>query len=412
MKTKNCMIRPQSRSIFRETNLTILYSALNTLIGILFFGYAARKCDISNFGLELLIISAAGATAGLLDFGTSYFYLRELSSGRINTIAVQGAFIGRSLIIIICTSPVLMFGLITSKMFFIEFFFLMNALMMLQFSSINNRAKGNTSILALSSLFERCMSFSLLIVILKFIENPPISLLISGSTFVVIFIQIRSSFTTINIRKLRNVIVWNPWRNSLGFGSTQILPQIQQLDLNLLALLSNSSSAATYGAVARWTNALGVFAGGFSQSIVPSASRESFMKSEVRELRKASIWLILAIVSSLLIYIFSSTIVAFVLGTKYSDSAGILKVLALASIASTFTQPIATYLQAKGLNTPVFRALFTGILLQITMIVLTHSKFGPYSAAYGYLLGQLVAATLLFNSLLHFEYSRKNKRNQ
>ena len=151
---------------------------------------------------------------------------------------------------------------------------------------------------------------------------------------------------------------------------------------------------------------MGVFAGGFSQSIMPSASRESFDKSEIRELRKASVWLVMAILSSVLIYIFASRIVAIVLGTKYSDSAGILRVLAVAAVASTFTQPIATYLQAKGLNLQVFRALIIGIVVQILMIVVTNSSLGAYSAAYGYLIGQFVAAILLLNSFAGYKRKR------
>lgn len=400
------MDKVRNHSIFVETNLTIIYSGINTLVSIIFFGYAARICDISNFGLELQIITAAGAMAGLLDFGTTYFYLRELSSGRVNAKTVLGALIGRSIIILICTAPIAIFGLISSRMYLIEFVLLLNAQMLLQFTSIILRANGNTSILSRSMLLERSFSLVVLIALLNYDQNPPFSLVIACTTLIVSIIQIYSSFTAIKFKDLVNYIVWNPWHNSLGIGSTQVLSQIQQLDLNLLALLSNTTSAATYGAVSRWTNAMGVFAGGFSQSIIPSASRESFDKSEIRELRKASVWLVMAILSSILIYIFASRIVAIVLGTKYSDSAGILRVLAVAAVASTFTQPIATYLQAKGLNLQVFRALITGIVLQILMIVVTNSSLGAYSAAYGYLIGQFVAAILLLNSFVGYKRKR------
>jgi O-antigen/teichoic acid export membrane protein len=294
-------------------------------------------------------------------------------------------------------------------MYLIEFVLLLNAQMLLQFTSIILRANGNTSILSRSMLLERSLSLVVLIAFLNHDQNPPFSLVIACTTLIVSIIQIYSSVTAIKFKDLVNYIVWNPWHNSLGIGSTQILSQIQQLDLNLLALLSNTTSAATYGAVSRWTNAMGVFAGGFSQSIMPSASRESFDKSEIRELRKASVWLVMAILSSVFIYIFASRIVAIVLGTKYSDSAGILRVLAVAAVASTFTQPIATYLQAKGLNLQVFRALIIGIVVQILMIVVTNSSLGAYSAAYGYLIGQFVAAILLLNSFA--SYKRKRSMN-
>jgi len=398
----------KKHSILRETNRTILFTGLNALVNIAFFGFAARTLDVANFGMELQIISAAGAIAGLLDFGTSYFFLRELSSGRTNIDKLKGAFFGRTFIVAFCCVPLIFFAALTSSFYLIQFALLLNIQMILQFVTVPMRARGNTSVLSRSLLQERILSLIVLVIVSRYFSNPPITLIIFVTTLISTLSLLRTRIILKRFCLSNTEINWNPWRQTLGIGSTQVLSQIQQLDLNLLASLTSSTVAATYGAVARWTNALGIFATGFSQSIVPSASRPNFDKFEVRELKKASLWLIMAILCSLTIFAFAPQIVTLVLGGKYQDSSGILRVLAIATVASTFTQPSAAYLQAKGLNIAVFASLATGIILQVSTIIIFYEKLGPYSAAYGFLIGQFVAATMLFLTLLRYKISPRN----
>jgi len=228
----------------------------------------------------------------------------------------------------------------------------------------------------------------------------PLSVLLLAGNFLCLLYVIYQN-TSNGIRLLPSAFCFsNPWRNVLTIGSTHVLSQIQQLDVNLLGAVTNSAVAATYGAVSRWTNSLGIFAGSFSQTIIPVFSRQKLSTTDVVQLKKSSSWLLFSIISAICIFIFSPVIVKIILGAEYESSAGILRILALASIASTITQPTATILLSKGFVLWVFVSLLTGVVVQILVIVFLHNRLGAQSAAYGYLVGQFIAAFLLTLALI------------
>jgi len=396
-------------SVFRQTNQTILYSILNTVLSILFFGIAARNSTVTFFGSQIVLISAAGALSGMLDFGSTFYHLREMSASRLSALQVSDAFITRTICIAFSSLILFPVGIIIGYRNTLILLFLVNLQMLLQFMTIPIRARGNTSILAQSLMVERLFSLVILLITIKLFSNPPIGIIIAfGCCASISFIIIRIWRLHIRLVKFTRSL-HNPWKNVLLLGSTQILSQIQQLDLNLLASLTSNAVAAQYAAVSRWTSSIGVFSDAFSQSIVPVVSRANMSDTERRGVKKSLFWLYVSICSSIMIAVFSEKIVLIILGSKYVDSAGILRVLAIAGIATTITQPMSTYLLSKGLNTKVFATLSLGVMIQIVMICIYHKEFGAYSAAFGYFLGQATAATLLAVHLINYRNFSKNR---
>jgi O-antigen/teichoic acid export membrane protein len=156
-----------------------------------------------------------------------------------------------------------------------------------------------------------------------------------------------------------------------------------------------SVASAPYILVARWASSINLFSNAFSQAILPVLAKNSISKTDFEELRRASLWLALAITSSVMIFFFSPLIIEIILGGKYSESVVILRILSLATIFTTLIQPLTVFIQTQSKPSFVTLSLCSGLIAQMLIIFVYSDSTGASSAAIGYLLGQFVTFVLL-----------------
>lgn len=396
------MISSEKLSIFKETNGYLFLTICNSLLSMGFYGFAAHNLSIENFGIQLKFIAAAGAVIGLIDFGSSFLHLRDLASGQLSLNNFANIFMSRLLFFLFLTLPLLIIAIVSSKYDYASFLILINMQLLFQFACIPYRARGKISLFALMTSLERLFSLLILVVCIQLsVSIKLIWILICGSmASLSILIKLYSQEGIVIFKK--QPTLKNPWKRTGWLGGTNAITQAQQLDYNLLAHLTDASTSATYGAVSRWTNSLSFFAATFCHSIIPIFSRDEIRISELRAVRKAALWLIISVISSCIVFLFSAQLVDIILGNSYESSKRILQTLSLASVTFVITQPCATILLSKSQVKPVFISICVGIILQMTCIVLLAPKTGSYSASLGYLVGQLVSAIILATNLIIF----------
>lgn len=382
----------RNKSVTFQSILMILFSGSTSVVTLIIFSVAARNLPVDDIANGILMATLAWYLMSLLDFGGSTFSVREvlgerlsLAAGRyfcalktsmlVPLLGVGIVFFNNQVGMVIRTCA-LTFLLLTTNVLTIEY-----------------RVKGFTSALSIISFTEKISLLFSLLVTIFFNLNIHFSDLILFSNFVAFCVSIylvdRSNF------EFRRANVKELLLGSLGIGASSAVTQIQIMDVNLLALKIGTLSASPYILVTRWTNALGMFSNIFSQAIAPIVAKKDIAKGEIQEIIKGSYLIIFSIILCSFVALESNRLVKIIFGEQFEISGEIVRVLALATMFSTITQPLATILQNRRNPWRVTIALVAGISIQFLYIFIFASEFGALAAAYGFFLGQFFSASLL-----------------
>jgi O-antigen/teichoic acid export membrane protein len=386
------MGRIDSKAIQLQSSLIVVYSLCSTVLSLFVYGYSARHYDLGNLSSGLLVLSIAWYAVNVLDFGMSTFAVKEVVIKRreLEAFYYVGALkIGFSIVV----SSVL--GLLLHNHLKSLFYgsVITLTLFTIQQLNIGLRTAGYTSRPGMIAVIEK-FSTSLILILnfnfdwkLDFLQVYSFGVLFSLLASLR-FSQIR--FISIKFGEIRSV-----FKKSLSLGVSSSIGQAKLLDVNFLAIMIGSVASAPYILVARWASSINLFSNAFSQAILPVLAKNSISKTDFEELRRASLWLALAITSSVMIFFFSPLIIEIILGGKYNESVVILRILSLATIFTTLIQPLTVFIQTQSKPSFVTLSLCSGLIAQMLIIFVYSDSTGASSAAIGYLLGQFVTFVLL-----------------
>ncbi len=381
-----------SKTIQFQSSLIVVYSLWSTVLSLFVYGYSARQYDLGSLSSGLLVLSIAWYAVNVLDFGMSTFAVKEVVIKRreLEAFYYVGALkIGFSFVI----SGVL--GVLLHEYLNSVFYGSVVAITLFTIQQLNIglRTAGYTSRPGLIAVIEK-FSTSLILVLnfnfdwkLDFLQVYSLGVLFSLLASIRIS-QIR--FISIRIGEIRSV-----FRKSLSLGVSSLIGQAKLLDVNFLAIMIGSVASAPYIVVARWASSINLFSNAFSQAILPVLAKNSISKTNFKESKRASLWLALALTSSVLIFFFSPVIIEIILGGKYNESVAILRILSLATILTTLIQPLTVFIQTQSRPSFVTLSLFLGLITQLLIIFVYSDSIGASAAAIGYLLGQFVCFVLL-----------------
>lgn len=170
--------------------------------------------------------------------------------------------------------------------------------------------------------------------------------------------------------------VGNPWRGSVHFGVFSAVLLAQGFTGVLIAALAGGIEAGNLAAIAQWTQPVYLLAAAYATHMFPILSAASSNAVAYRLLRP--VWLIAAVGAavSLLIFVLAPQLVHMFLGAKYEDSIPLLRLSALAATPVLLGQPLAGFLQARGGERFVAITTAVGVPLVLLAIVLLARTVG------------------------------------
>ena len=386
------MIRLRKKTISSQSILMMFFSGSTSVVTLVIFSFAARNLPVEDVANGVLIATFAWYLTSLLDFGGSTYSVREVVGERILLAAgryfcalkicallpliVMGIFIFHNQAEMVIRTCALTFLLLATNVVTIEY-----------------RVEGFTSALSIIAFIEKISLLFALLLTIFFDLSYHFSDLMLFSNFISLCISVllldKKNF------KFKRSNVKDLFLGSLGIGSSSAVTQIQIMDVNLLAMKIGTFAASPYILVTRWTNPLGMFSNIFSQAIAPIVAKKKLMKNEIQEIIKSSYLILFSIILCTLVALESNRLVRIFFGEHFESSGVIVRVLALATIFSTITQPLSTILQSRRNPWKVTIALIAGISIQFLSIFIFASDFGALSAAYGFFFGQIATASVL-----------------
>ncbi len=368
-------------------------SALAQVLVALMYAVSARSTTPAKFGEVVVAISVGLVLAGIVDFGSNSFLVRELAVGRLSSHALSsklavklGAMSALALLVMAGGTGIWGQGAI-----------ICGAILACQTWSQSQQValKGSArgDLVAVVTFCERMLGAvlmgALIVAGVSATEGLWLGLAL-GSVFAGCLARLR---TPAPWRMRASGNSWlSPWTGAWHFGIFGLANSLQFLDVAVTRVAGGAASAGTYGAVSRWTQPMGILTNAFSLASVPFIARAATHREAIRRMRRSSWLLGLAVLGCITIFVIAPWLVPLVVGNAYEGSVAVLRVLAVGSLVTVFNQPVAIFLQSRGYDRLAARFFLLAVGLQLGATVVLVPSRGALGAAVAYLVGQVFLA--------------------
>lgn len=367
-------------------------TGVSQLIVAVLYIWTARSAGPADFGLLVAGIALGTASVGFLDFGTNSLWTRELATGRMGRADHGARLVGKAL------AATMLAGVwALAALFFIPWPYVWIAAPIALSSLLNQsfqvslRGIARGDLVSVSILGDRIIAllvFSVLILCgIPAMQALWISLTVGSITAAL-------SGWLLTPAKRRPILKWtmktNPWASAGHYGLANVALSAQSLDTPIMTAVSGASTAGVYGAVARWTQPMGMLANAFSSAAAPHMARADTGAEAWKHIRR-SIWLpITAMAACIFIVTTAPFLVDTLIGEEYRDSVAVLQVLALGTIPAIVNQPLFIFLQARGLDRPVSFVTLAVVFVQLALVAILSGLLGALGAALAAATSQII----------------------
>jgi len=338
----------------------------------------ARRSEPTSFGIFAALYAAGLSVGGLLDFGSSQRWTREMSRGLridhfrpwlLRRTVFQAPMVGLFAMSAVALAPAKLphMAVLALALQAATYSFAQGAL---------SAVRGLRSAVLASWLIAASNVLILLAALLapasKILEAVAVA-----STLSWLLAAIAALWLTRNLtRTASQVKVGNPWRGSVHFGVFSTVLLAQGFTGVLIAALASAAEAGNLAAITQWTQPVYLLAAAYATHMFPILSAASSNEGAYRLLRP--VWLIAAVGAavSLLIFVLAPQLVHWLLGPKYTDSVALLRLSALAAIPVLLGQPVAGFLQARGRERFVATTTALGTMMLLLAVALLARPVG------------------------------------
>lgn len=378
-------------SIRRSIDLLIGQAGAQ-LLSALTFLILARSLDVVEFGYLAVAYSVGIFLSIVIEFGSTNYSVRELGRHpdggsflelvrfRI-VISGVGMAIGLIVAVIVTDSRVVVWSILLG---------LSSAVSRLMGAPIRSALRTRT--VGLVAMLEKG-TVLLIVIFVVFFERLSIEVFLSGATASALLAFV--TFYSLWPKKLRSSLVWErPWRMKVPqrelrhLGTASVAVGLQTLDSAVIGFFAGPQVAGTFAAVGRWTQPLSLLA----QSVTQSSYAEmagSGSDKKARQVLGANLFLILgSALPVLVVAIFAESLVHVLLGSEYSRSAPVLRLLAFAVLFGAINAPLSAYLQARSFESFASTALMVAVPCQLALMGALAALYGAAAAALSVLLTQ------------------------
>ncbi|MFF1881321.1 lipopolysaccharide biosynthesis protein [Pseudarthrobacter sp. NPDC058196] len=367
-------------------------TGLSQLIVALLYIWTARSTAPADFGLLIAGIAMGTAAVGFVDFGTNSMWTRELATGRMEPFE-HGRRLSGKLIVTAALATIW----VLSTLHFMPATYAwvagpvaMSTLLNQSFQvSLRGEARGD--LVSLSILGDRLMALAAFAA-LTLTGSPAVQSLWISLTAGSLVATLSGWFLTPAekrpiLRLSRNT---NPWLAAGHYGLSNVAFSAQSLDTPIMTAVSGASTAGVYGAVARWTQPMGLLANAFSSAAAPHMARAETTAAAWNHIKR-SVWLpATAVLTCIIIAATAPFLVNVLIGNQYEESVHVLQVLALGTIPAIVNQPLFVFLQARGLDKSVAFLATSVVFVQLALVAVLASVLGALGAAVAAAGSQLV----------------------
>ncbi|WP_247828494.1 lipopolysaccharide biosynthesis protein [Arthrobacter antioxidans] len=367
------------------------------------FVFAARGTDPASLGIVASAMALGVTLAGLVDFGSNAFWVREIARG-VMSLAELGQKLVSKLII---GSGVA--GLVTVVLAALGPPSLLWAAGPLGLATlIGQSAQTPLRGAALGHIASLAVVFDRFVAVLAYFTltslgvpeaSALVGALVAGpiaSAFLAAFLT--PSKDAPDYRRFR---FRSPWDRAGNFGISAGFLSLQNMDVTILGAVAGSLSAGIYGAVNKWVQPVTILAGAFASASAPFIARAGTVRDSWNILRHA-VWMpVIAVLVACSLALSAPWLVEALLGDEYRDAAKVLTVLAVAAVPGVLNQPLFIALQYLGSDRPVAIVLSASIVLQLVLVAALAPALGALSCAVAILAAQLLQLTAFVILTVH-----------
>lgn len=335
----------------------------------------ARRSSLYGFGSFISLYGVAITVGGVIDFGSSSLWSRELARGA----SVEGYWPRLATRTLFALAPVGAltlgaFGLFQARL--PPWCIAGLSLQALTIGVSNGTgaavraldvparaewfvATGNVTLLATVALSPRS----------DVLQNAGIAA--CASWLVTGFIGFSFLYRRTKAKKCPRLTRSNPWEGCRHFGVTSVAVLLSGFIIPMVGAVAGSEAAASLGAVAKWSQPISLIAISAATFLTPRLARAESDHAAAQVLRQAAPAAFLGLLVSLAIIIAAPSLVAVLLGGTYRESVYLVRLSCLAAVPVLVGQPAASFLQARGYERSVSRTyLFCGVSSLVATVAL------------------------------------------
>lgn len=364
------------------------------LAGVL--ALVGRALGPDLFGQVAVSLSIGMICGGLIDFGSNAYMLRELTRATMSGDEF-GRRVGSKLQLAWLLGGIIVaasFGAqrVRPDSFLGEYWpvgvFLVS-LVTVQALQVGVLASGRGQAVAWSTLSDRLVLGAMFTVLWQGIQLPvDVSFYVAYLAGAAVDGLICLAVVPGRLRPVLPVRPANFWRGSGHYGVSGLLVTLQSLDNVIAKAVAGSTVVGIYGAVARWTQPIGLATSGFAALASPMMAGASTIADGWRSIRGA-MWLpATSMALALGVAVAADPLVGLVLGPEFAEAGNVLRVLCAAAAIGVLNQILSVFLQARRRERSVARATGIGVALQLVCVALLASSAGAFGVAWAGVAGQ------------------------
>ncbi|RWZ68633.1 hypothetical protein ELQ92_05385 [Labedella populi] len=393
----------RARGAGAQASALALATGVSQILVAVIYVLAARDAEPSGFGLVAAAVGLGTAAVGFIDFGTNSYWIRERARGILSAEDLRRRMAAKlmfSLVVgIVWTATT---ALLAPESLVWMAGPIMCGIILNQTLQVPLRSAARAELVALCVLGDRVAATALFLCLIGLgsgaVDVLWLSLFVGSLISSVALLLLTPHGERLRLRDSR---VLNPWSGSGYFGLSTLAISAQSLDVTLLTMVAGPVPAGVFGAVSRWTQPMALLAAAFSSVTAPFVARAGSLVSAWSQLRRA-IWMpIGAVLASALAFVLAPFLVDVLLGPAYAGSADVLRVLALAAMASIVGQPMMVVLQALGRDRFAGAAMAAAVVVQLVLILVLAPTLGALGAAIASAVTQVVLLGSLIAGLWH-----------
>jgi len=379
----------------RQALVIALASGVAQVSTALLYAVAARGTPIAQFGYAVSAIALGTAIAGVFDFGTTNYWVREIAAKTTDPRVIRSRAATRILVVsIACIGVGALLSAVGAHLFAYSPLIAI-ALTLRQVSEVGPRAALASHLTVIGLLWDRGMSLAIFFVGRLWLPDDSQgkllcwSLILGPAFGAVVLGAISRGDRRLLSRDFRPML---PWRGSLHFGIFGSSVALQNLDVSLLSSIAGPAAAGAYGAVSRWTQPMTLLANSVAVTNLPLTANAGSGRDAVSIIRRSAALLAAALLGCMLVALASTQLVAIVLGDAYSSSADILRLMCGAAAFIIINQPLASLLQARRDERFVGTLVAGGVAVHLGTVAVLGSTLGAVGAGWALI---VVQASLL-----------------
>ena len=364
--------------------------AAQILVAVIYI-LTARRMGPADYGLVVTAIGLGMVGAGFVNLGSNAYWVRELASHRMIQTDLNARMTTRLVLVTVAGVAAVVAAYLLAPVFIVAGFLLVTTTTV-QTVLLPLRAIQRTESVAWLVVLGRVVAILAFLAQTAVGASPGVSLcasLILGDVLLAacaVAVTPASDRIGICFRP-----VANPWAGTKWYTVTAISTNAQQLDLPIVAAISGAGAAGIYGGVNRWFQPMAVTIAAFAAAAAPFIAAAPRLSALRGQLLRASWILVMAMVLSMAVFATAPWLVTSLLGSDFSDSTPVLRLLALAMLLNAVTQPLIVALQSRQFDHLAAVVVSVAIGTQLVTVVALVPALGALGAGIGFLVGQVVA---------------------